>query len=108
VLGESQVARVERRDSLINGTRYGVAGGFVALDVAPRDICSPNDPGCDAIVTVVIGMPAIGIGALIGALTDSAWRATIFETPRSKALASVSIAPIVSRRQRGVALTVGW
>jgi hypothetical protein len=63
---------VKKKDPLWNGILIGAAvGGAVGFAVAPRVFCDLPDSECEAIVKVVIGLPAIGIGIGVGALADS-------------------------------------
>jgi hypothetical protein len=67
----AQTVAPQKHDSIWNGVLIGAAIGIVAgMAVAPAVFCSHNDSECTAIVQTVIGLPAIGIGIGMGALTD--------------------------------------
>jgi hypothetical protein len=68
----AQATAKTKRDPLWEGMLIGAGVGvLVGMVVAPRAICDLPDPECDAIVKVVIGLPAIGVGIGLGALADS-------------------------------------
>jgi hypothetical protein len=58
-------------DSIWNGALIGAgAGAVVGLAAAPRVFCQHDDPVCDKIVRVVLGVPSILLGMAAGALVD--------------------------------------
>ena len=92
--------RIERRDSIQNGLWIGVAAGIAAAIIAPRVACDLPDPECSAIVVAAIGLPAIGAGAVAGALTDAAIRKTVYQAlPGS---ARLQFTPVLSGTTKGI------
>ena len=82
---------VKRHDAISDGAWIGLAIGVGTMLIANRAMCN-NDPECGAIVNVYVGLPAIGVGALAGALIDRSRTETVFQS-RTGALAHLTIAP---------------
>jgi hypothetical protein len=67
----AQTAVQTKHDRRWDGMLIGAGvGALVGLVLAPPALCSRNDPECTAIVRVVIGLSAIGVGIGVGALAD--------------------------------------
>jgi hypothetical protein len=107
VMQVDEIAKVEHRDPISDGGLIGAGVGFASLIVFRRMTCSSNDSECEAIVNAYIGAPAVGVGALVGAMADSARRRTLFESPQP-GRAALAVSPVLSKRERGIALNLTW
>lgn len=75
------VREIQRRDSVENGLWIGIAAGVAVAALAPRLVCDLPDPECAPIAVGVIGLPAISVGAIVGALVDAGIRASVYRAP---------------------------
>jgi hypothetical protein len=99
------VTKIERPDSLLNGTLIGSGIGALGLVAFVRGNCLRNDPECDAIVGT-IGLSFVAAGAVIGALIDKAIVTVIYRAPATGRTAHVLVTPIVSKQRAAVVVTV--
>lgn len=108
VLGQADVVRVRQRrsDSLVNGMIIGAIAGTAYFATAAA-LLKDSDGG-DVIVSTAIvgGVLFAGAGAAAGAGVDAliARRQVIYERPASGS--SVSVAPLLGRGRRGMAVSV--
>lgn len=108
---ESDLGLVQRheRDSLVNGALIGAAAGGLPVALlllaatASGDLDCRLGPGCAAGILLWTG-----IGTGIGVAVDAAVRRkrTIFLAPSGNAGPRVSLAPIIGRERKGVAMVV--
>jgi hypothetical protein len=102
-LSEGEVQQIDLRldDSVTNGALIGAAigGGWIALACVS---------GCEPEVAAVAGLITVGAGAGLGALFDSLnhGHQVIYARPESKT--TWSIAPILGRGKKGLALRVSF
>jgi hypothetical protein len=76
---EADVARIRRRDSLLNGLLIGVGIGLGIGFAAQGAFCGGySDSECSTIVGVVISFPAAVGSTVAGVLIDRAIRKTVF------------------------------
>ena len=112
-LSHDDIQRLSTADPIRDGTMRGfLIGGFSALGysafgtvvVCATESCSGGD-----IVRIngILGGLGFGIGATIGALTDS-FRERPVEIYRRGAAADISVIPVVSRRSAGVGGAIRW
>ena len=101
----SEVERIERRDSLLNGALIGAGVGLV-LNCMPHPGCWGNPVAVGLHVAIDHGYPYfILAGAAVGALVDAGRLTTLY---RASGTARVSVAPLVSPEGAGAGLTVKW
>ena len=99
-LEDREIAKIERRDSLHNGTAIGVLAGVATAYAA----CKMQRHSDQCVYGVVyIGYPAIAIGAVAGAIIDANFWKVVYR--RS---ADVAVSPFLSVDGVGARMTVGW
>jgi hypothetical protein len=102
--------RVEQKDGLMNGVLWGAAAGFGlgALSCAANSQCIGDESGPH--ITAVLGLLGAAAGAGIGAAIDAATngKLVIYEAPRSRSRARLSVAPVLTARQKGVAMSFSF
>jgi hypothetical protein len=98
---DETIRRIERRDSLFNGSLIGLAIGFAALQGVVRS-CSGDE--C-VLAGVVVGVAALVGGPAIGAAVDASTRKTVYVGSRP-ASSRLHLAPLLSRRQQGIGVQV--
>ena len=107
-LQEAEITRIRQRhpDSLTNGTLIGLLSGalFGGISFALSGSEVSGDP---RIVLAAAGIYG-GIGAGIGALVDyeRVGSRVVYETERSSR--RVSVAPLLARHSKGVAVSIGF
>jgi hypothetical protein len=119
-LPEERVREIDHEfaDSLANGVGVGTFVGFAALGI-PALIASMDCPGegitanlcVDTGLALAIGAVGAGIGAGVGAGVDAAHksRRALYTAPGvSDNGMSVSVSPIITRRQKGVLFALDW
>jgi hypothetical protein len=109
----ARVGRIDKpqRDSLRNGVLWGALVGFVggAASCALNPECVGDESG--AHVTVVLGLLGAGAGAGIGAVIDArikGARLVVYRGAGAHVSARLSLAPIVTRRTKGVRLSFSF
>ena len=98
----SDVTRIRRADSVVNGMLIGLAAGLGGMAIFTREACGPNDPECAAIANPIGLVTFVPGGMVVGALIDRAINKTILLNPPARA--TLSVAP--SLRPGGAGLTV--
>jgi hypothetical protein len=76
-LGRAQQPRAARaeQDPLWEGMAIGAAvGAGVGLIAVPAKECTPVNPECPKMLRIGVGIPAIAVGAAVGALADKVWK----------------------------------
>jgi len=104
----SNVARIQRSDSVANGLLIGLAGGLAGAVIARSSLCDLPDSECEVIVNAVVGLPMIIGGGVIGAVTDMLIRKTIFMGSTASPSARIGISPLVSTSRRGVSVSLAF
>ena len=106
---EVRLVENRRHDSLANGTLVGLAVGFGVGAGLTYAACSGDEcswGGAAAFVLLVTG-----VGAGVGAGVDAAMagrRQVVYRAPGAGPAARLSIAPMITRHTRGVAVTVAF
>jgi hypothetical protein len=49
-------------------------GAGIGLIVVPEKECTPVNPECPKMLRIGVGIPAIALGAALGALADKVWK----------------------------------
>ncbi len=98
-LAVSEVKRIERQDSLVNGIMLGVAVGAIPSGF----ICLRFPREC--LYAFLYTTPYMAIGAGVGALVDSNIHKTLFQAPGS---ARVAVSPMLAKEGLGARLSVTW
>ena len=104
----SNVARIQRSDSVANGLLIGLAGGVAGAFIARNSICDLPDSECEVIVNAVVGLPIVIGGGVIGAVTDMLIKKTIFTGSSWSRSARIGVSPLVSRSRRGVSMVLAF
>lgn len=99
---EAGIREIRARDSLANGAIAGTAVGIGAGVAIVAALCS-DGPGCGPATKVMLG--AAGIGAAAGIALDAALGHEVLYRSRLRGR-SLTMAPIASRDQRGILLSV--
>ena len=95
-----------KHDSIIDGLLIGGAVGLVAgMVIAPRVICSRNDPECTAAIMAAIGLPMIGAGVALGGIIDRLHERQPLTWQSRDGHQVVHVDPLVGRRTGGVHVT---
>ncbi len=97
------IVRIERGDSLENGMLIGLAAGIGATVAFCK--ADTDSEACPYIVAY-FGLPAMGGGAILGALIDASVRKTLYLAAGERRLSRVTFSPAWSRTSKGV--LVGW
>ncbi len=99
-LASTDIQKIELQDPLRNGAAYGMAtvAGLVAVGCA----AAGSRPG-ECTYTLIYSLPAIAIGAGIGALVDSRQHEAVYDRRTHAA-----VVPLVSRDRVGAQLAVRW
>ena len=100
---ETDITKIERRDSIENGIWIGLAAG-VGMTVAACKV-DPDPEHCPYLVAYV-GMPAIAAGTILGGVIDLLFRRTLYLAPDSNASSRLDVSSVVSRTRRGVLISV--
>lgn len=101
-LEDREIAKIERRDSLHNGTAIGVLAGVLTAYAA----CKMQRHSDQCVYGVVyIGYPAIAIGTVAGAIIDANFGEVVYRRPGS---ADVAVSSFISADGVGARMTVGW
>jgi hypothetical protein len=75
--GGAQQPRTARagQDPLWEGMAVGAAiGAGIGLIAVPEKECTPVNPECPKMLRIGVGIPAIALGAALGALADKVWK----------------------------------
>ncbi len=99
---EMAVSKIDRRDSLANGTLIGLGVGAAIGLVSVHSLCDLPDPECSAIVTLVIVLPEIAGGAILGAFVDELIRKTVYLAPGGSRSTRLGFSVMKSRNRTGV------
>jgi hypothetical protein len=89
-------------DGLLIGAAAGVAGGWL---IAPRIMCSHNDPECTAAVMAAVGLPMIGAGVALGGIVDKLHDRQPLTWHSRDGRQIVHVDPLVGRRTGGLHVT---
>ena len=104
----ADVLQIERRreDSVLNGALIGLGVGFAAGVTAAYGACSHPDSECEAIANALFIPIGAGAGLATGALLDRSMHSfdTVFRSRTSAR--SWFWAPVVSKEQKGLTITV--
>ena len=100
---ETNITKVERRDSIENGIWIGLAAGVGTTVVACK--VDPDPEHCPYLVAHV-GLPAIGAGIILGGFIDLLFRRTLYLAPDSNVSSRLKLSPVVSRTRTGVLMSV--
>ena len=106
---EVRLVENRRRDSLANGTLVGLGVGFGVGAGLTYAACSGDEcswGGAAAFALLITGAGAGG-GALVDALIPGK-RQVVYRAPGAGPAARLSIAPMITRHTRGVAVTVAF
>jgi hypothetical protein len=103
--------RLQPKDSLQNGVLWGALAGFVggALSCGANPECAGDDGG--ASITAMLGLVGAAAGAGIGAGVDAAIkgpRLVIYRGAGTQSGARFSLAPVITPRHKGVAVSFSF
>ena len=101
-VARADVQRIERQDPLWNGMGYGIAAAAAPLAVAC--LATGGNAGECAYV-LGYAAPLIAVGAGAGALVDALRHKTVYWQDHD---IEARIAPVVSRKSLGAALSLTW
>ncbi len=102
---EVSVIRRSRHDSLKNGAIMGAISGAVVATILMADDCVWQCyPATATLVTSLFGAAGAGIGVGVDALVEGSQ--VVYRARRSAR--RLSVAPLLSRDRRGLALSVGF
>ena len=103
---ESEVAQIQRADSLQNGLWLGLGAGIAAAWIAPNLLCDLPDDECAAIVFGAIGLPSIAAGTLTGVLVDAAIKKTVFRSAGLRGSLRIQVSPLLGGHRAGALATI--
>jgi hypothetical protein len=102
--------QVMQKDRLVNGVLWGAAAGFGlgAFSCAANPQCIEDESGAG--MTAALGLLGAAAGAGIGAAIDAATksRRVVYRAPGSQSGARLSLAPILTARRTGVAVSLSF
>lgn len=105
----AQTILVQPKDSLRNGVLWGLAGGFLAGAGSCAFNPDCGDDGSGASLSAALGLIGSAIGMAIGAGVDAAIKGpklVVYQAAPAVSPARLSLAPVVTTRQKGFA--VSW
>lgn len=97
------IVRIERGDSLENGMLIGL---FTGIGATVAFCKADTDPEACTYIVAYFGLPAMGGGAILGALIDASVRKTLYLAAGERSRSRVTFSPAWSRTHKGV--LVGW
>lgn len=111
-IATTDIVRIDAPDRLLNGIMIGMGAGGAAgavLGGILGDFVCESSNGCVTIGALLVGGMGAGMGGLIGAMVDGVRdnRRPVYDrstTPRTQ----VTLAPILSREQRGLSAMIRW
>ena len=98
------VTRIDRRDSLKEGTLLGLAAGF-GLALYTGRLCDSED-FCNA--TAILSFSALIGGPVIGTLVDHAITTPIYRAPTGRWTASLALSPGLRRQGGGISVRLAF
>ena len=108
--GSVRTIEARKRDSKKDGMFIGIAAGAVTGWLIGREAMGTDDTSGDEEVWIFVGLYA-GAGAGVGALVDAlipGKRQVAYRAPGAGPAARLSIAPVLTRRTKGLALTYSF
>jgi hypothetical protein len=106
MLDETQVDRLEHRDSIENGVLLGLGAGLATTWAWCRIEAKERGEFCYR--AAYFSLPIIGAGVWIGGALDAALRKTVFVAPGRSGSNRVAITPSLSSVAWGAHLTLSW
>ena len=98
-LRDTDVRKIERRDSLVNGSLVGVGISIAAL----WGSCELGQSECYG--EAYAFFPALGVGALVGGIVDELVTETILQKSGS---ARVAVSPMLAKKGLGARISLTW
>ena len=99
ILHDTDVRKIERRDSLVNGSLVGVGISIAAL----WGSCELGQSECYG--EAYAFFPALGVGALVGGIVDELVTETILQKSGS---ARVAVSPMLATKGLGARISLTW
>lgn len=104
-LDETDVRKIERRDSLENGIWIGLGIGVGMTAV----ICKTDpDPEHCPYTVAYVGLPAIAAGTILGAIVDAFIHKTLYLAPPGSGSSRLRLSPNLSNKRTGVSMSVAF
>ena len=104
-----RLVQTRRPDGLVNGTLIGFAVGAVGLEAANLALTSQGDcpGGCQAAIVLFGGAIGAGVGAIVDALIPGK-KQVVYRSAGASGSTHLSLAPVITPRTRGVALSYSF
>lgn len=102
-LRDTDVSKIERWDSVANGSLYGLGIGFAAMLGTCRLESSSSGDFCYR--ASYLFYPGLAVGALVGGIVDARLTKTILQKPGS---ARVAVSPMLAKKGLGARISLTW
>lgn len=99
------ITRIDRRDSLREGTLIGLAAG-IGFAYVMFQSCQEYEG--DSCFNGLIGIAALGAGPAIGAAIDRGMRATIYRAPTDRVTASLGLSTGLQRKSANLSVKLAF